>query len=93
SAFAPSAPSTTRSFFGQPPPASTAGAKEKSGKPDFAAARKRALYKPGATQYDELLPPNYMELLPKTALEAFRAERDAFEWGNIPEWIPPKELR
>ncbi|KAI0371465.1 hypothetical protein BV20DRAFT_942090, partial [Pilatotrama ljubarskyi] len=83
------------SFFGQPAPAhsATPGQKEKSGKPDFAAARKRALYKPGATVYDELLPPNYIELLPKGALEAFKQEGDAFEWGNIPEWIPPKELR
>ncbi|KAI9057654.1 hypothetical protein FKP32DRAFT_1583455, partial [Trametes sanguinea] len=64
-----------------------------SGKPDFAAARRRALYKPGATKYDELLPPNYIELLPQAALDAFRGEGDKFDWANIPEWIPPKELR
>ena len=62
-------------------------------KPDFAAARKRRLYRPGATKYDDLLPANYAELVPKAALEAFKSSSEKFEWGEVPEWVPPKELR
>ena len=58
-----------------------------------AAARKKRLYRPGATKYDDLLPPNYAELMPKAALEAFKQDRDTFDWKDIPEWVPPKELR
>jgi len=45
----------------------------------------------GLDKYDALLPDNYIELLPPTALEAFMG--DNFEWGKIPEFVPPKELR
>jgi nucleoporin NUP42 len=31
------------------------------------------------------------EIIPKAVLEVFKAEK--FEWGNVPEWIPPVELR
>ncbi|EIW61526.1 uncharacterized protein TRAVEDRAFT_117152, partial [Trametes versicolor FP-101664 SS1] len=87
----PSAPS---SFFGQNAAPSVPKATV-SGKPDFTAGRARAhaSYRPGVSKYDDLLPPNYMELLPKAALEAFSADSDRFDWANIPEWIPPKELR
>ncbi|KAI0832871.1 hypothetical protein BC628DRAFT_1309575, partial [Trametes gibbosa] len=95
SAFGQPAPSPS-SFFGQPAPAALSAPKQvQGGKPDFAAgrARAKALYRPGATKYDDLLPENYIQLLPKAALDAFRADSDRFEWGDIPEWIPPKELR
>ncbi|KAG1735458.1 hypothetical protein EDB19DRAFT_1724599 [Suillus lakei] len=42
-------------------------------------------------RYAALLPPNYMDLLPADVKAAFAAEK--FEWGKIPEWIPPKEVR
>ncbi|TFK94892.1 hypothetical protein K466DRAFT_475338 [Polyporus arcularius HHB13444] len=89
--------STTTSSSG--PPAGFFGSQNqntpssKSSKPDFAAARKKQFYRPGATKYDDLLPPNYVELVPKAALEAFRSESEKFDWKNIPEWVPPKELR
>jgi nucleoporin NUP42 len=38
-----------------------------------------------------MLPPNYMALLPAAAKAAF--EREQFEWGMVPEWVPPRELR
>ena len=82
-------------FFGsqnQNAPTTTT-ASSKSSKPDFAAARKKQFYRPGATKYDDLLPPNYVDLLPKAALEAFKSDSEKFEWNNIPEWVPPKEVR
>ena len=79
------------SFFGQQQQQSASAVK--STKPDFAAARRRPLYKPGRTKYDDLLPPNYVDLVPKAAMEAFRSESEKFDWKNIPEWIPPKEVR
>lgn len=45
----------------------------------------------GKDKYDELLPPNYMDFLPGPAKEAFESSK--FEWGKIPEWIPPIQLR
>ena len=63
----------------------------KDGKPDFEAALAVIRGKPGLDKYDALLPENYIDLIPKKAREAFEAKK--FEWGNIPEWIPPKELR
>lgn len=42
-------------------------------------------------KYDALLPDNYLQILPKQARDAFESKK--FEWGQIPEWIPPKELR
>ena len=69
------------------------GGKAPPKKPDFAAARKRRLYKPGSNKYDDLLPPNYIDLVPKEALEQFKSESEKFEWSKIPEWVPPKELR
>ena len=63
----------------------------KDGKPDFEAALAVIRGKPGLDKYDALLPENYIDLIPKKAREAFEAKK--FECGNIPEWIPPKELR
>jgi nucleoporin NUP42 len=40
---------------------------------------------------DELIPPNYGDLLPVEMKQAFEAE--TFEWGKIPDWIPPPSLR
>lgn len=41
--------------------------------------------------FDQLLPPNYMEMMPNTVREKFEAEE--FSLGEIPEWIPPPQLR
>ncbi|TBU58675.1 hypothetical protein BD310DRAFT_819097, partial [Dichomitus squalens] len=71
----------------------TPAAKSPPIKPDFAKARKLKLYKPGASNYDDLLPPNYIDLVPKEALEQFKSESEKFDWAKIPEWVPPKELR
>ncbi|KDQ15489.1 hypothetical protein BOTBODRAFT_65540 [Botryobasidium botryosum FD-172 SS1] len=46
---------------------------------------------PPKDPFASLLPPNYLEILPQSLRAAF--ESDEFEWGNIPEWIPPTELR
>ena len=43
------------------------------------------------TVYDEALPADYGTTLPKEAMEAFASSK--FEWGKIPEWIPPLEVR
>jgi len=48
-------------------------------------------YKPGVTPYDALLPPNYAGLLPETVVEAFKNEK--FEFGKVPDWVPPVEFR
>jgi nucleoporin NUP42 len=42
-------------------------------------------------RYAALLPANYVDILPPDVKAAFAAEK--FEWGKIPEWIPPKEVR
>jgi nucleoporin NUP42 len=51
----------------------------------------KVVYKPGLDKYDALLPDNYVEIIPESAKEAFKNPK--FTWGNIPEWVPPKELR
>jgi nucleoporin NUP42 len=51
----------------------------------------RVTVKPGADKHDALLPPTYLQILPKAVKEAFEAT--SFTWNNIPEWIPPIELR
>ncbi|KZT29505.1 hypothetical protein NEOLEDRAFT_605845 [Neolentinus lepideus HHB14362 ss-1] len=78
-------PSST-SVFGTAP---TQTQKPKQGPPDFANAT--VTYKPDINQYDAMLPENYLQILPASARNAFESKK--FEWGNIPEWIPPKELR
>jgi nucleoporin NUP42 len=65
--------------------------KLKTGPPDFQNAPSK--YVPGAStnKYDALLPNNYIDSLPASAREAFEAKK--FQWGKIPEWIPPVEFR
>ncbi|TFK29045.1 hypothetical protein FA15DRAFT_633053 [Coprinopsis marcescibilis] len=48
-------------------------------------------YRPGIVPQDSRLPANYSEILPAGALVAFKGGK--FEWGKVPEWIPPLELR
>jgi nucleoporin NUP42 len=31
------------------------------------------------------------DVLPPSVLEAFKGQK--FEWGKVPEWVPPLELR
>ncbi|THH14183.1 hypothetical protein EW146_g6130 [Bondarzewia mesenterica] len=66
-----------------------AESKVKGGPPDFANAK--STYKPGLDKYDVLLPSDYLSLIPKSARDAFEATR--FDWGNVPEWVPPTEMR
>jgi nucleoporin NUP42 len=47
--------------------------------------------KPGVTPYDSLLPPQYAALLPGSVVDAFKSQK--FEFGKVPEWVPPVELR
>jgi nucleoporin NUP42 len=57
--------------------------------PDFANAK--STYRPGLDPYDTLLPPDYSSLLPDSVREAFAAPR--FSWDNVPDWIPPMDMR
>jgi nucleoporin NUP42 len=41
--------------------------------------------------YAALLPSNYLDLLPKAVKDAFASKE--FQWGHVPEWIPPPEMR
>jgi hypothetical protein len=59
--------------------------------PDFEAARQQGGARPGVDKHDGFLPQNYLDLLPPAARAAFEAA--AFEWGNVPEMVPPIELR
>lgn len=61
----------------------------KKAEPDFANAVYN--YRPNLIPHDSKLPPNYMELLPEGTLAAFQAMR--FEWGKVPMWVPPVEVR
>ncbi|KAF8165892.1 hypothetical protein B0H34DRAFT_787201 [Crassisporium funariophilum] len=79
SAFAPTAPSISMEMKSS----------VSSGPPDFAITK--SPYKPGSTPYDHQLPPKYAQLLPKSAMEAFQSVK--FDWGTVPEWVPPLEVR
>ncbi|KAH9994138.1 hypothetical protein BJV74DRAFT_832241 [Russula compacta] len=61
----------------------------KSAAPDFTNAKSR--YRPGLDPYDTLLPANYSSLLPDNVRAAFAAPR--FFWDNVPDWIPPLDMR
>ncbi len=61
----------------------------KSTAPDFANAK--STYRPGLDPYDSLLPANYSSLLPDDVRAAFAASR--FSWDNVPDWIPPLDMR
>jgi nucleoporin NUP42 len=76
--------SSQSSVAAQPPEKSSAPPA-----PDFKSVK--VSFRPGLTPYDSQLPPDYMALLPERVVEAFRAEK--FEWGKIPDWVPPLELR
>ena len=56
-----------------------------------ASTRTKSIYKPGSTPYDQQIPPNYKEALPKSVVQAFESQK--FEWGDVPEWVPPVEVR
>ncbi|KAG6902201.1 hypothetical protein C0995_003033 [Termitomyces sp. Mi166 len=71
------------------PMASPSTSINKSTTPDFAGAR--SLYQQGLTPYDQLLPADYAQRLPEGVRSAFEGER--FEWGSVPEWVPPMEVR
>ena len=55
------------------------------------SSRTKSVFKPGSTPYDEQIPSNYKETLPKSAVQAFESQN--FEWGEVPEWVPPIEVR
>ncbi|KAM6501338.1 hypothetical protein JOM56_004352 [Amanita muscaria] len=55
------------------------------------SGRNTLAYKPGSCPYDTNLPPTYAEIMPKGFLEAFKSTK--FEWGNVPECVPPIQLR
>ena len=61
----------------------------KSTAPDFATAK--STFRPGFDPYDSLLPANYSSLLPDNVRAAFAASR--FSWDNVPDWIPPLDMR
>jgi len=84
-------------FGASQPPHSTALPEPPSTTPEFVilsvqqlsgAGGNAALYKPGSTPYDGILPPNYVEMMPREALEAFKSK--TFELGKVPE---PSEMR
>jgi nucleoporin NUP42 len=78
----PDLPASSTPSIAKPAPAA-------KGPPDFLNAP--STFRPGLTPYDSQLPPNYTTILPGLAMEAFKATK--FEWGKVPEWIPPVELR
>ncbi|KAF8523495.1 hypothetical protein BU17DRAFT_63784 [Hysterangium stoloniferum] len=40
--------------------------------------------------YAVLLLPNYLDIIPKAAKDAFASQE--FQWGHVPEWAPPMEM-
>ncbi|KIL63017.1 hypothetical protein M378DRAFT_12511 [Amanita muscaria Koide BX008] len=58
---------------------------------DSGTGRNTLAYKPGLCPYDTNIPPTYAEIMPKGFLEAFQSTK--FEWGNVPECVPPIQLR
>ena len=61
----------------------------RSAAPDFVNAK--STYRSGLNPYDTLLPANYSSLLPDNVRAAFMAPR--FSWDNVPDWIPPLDMR
>ena len=98
-----SASAAPGSLFGSPLKPATAGQGSATGTPDFARvielgmqqlsgpAKNSALYKAGSSPYDGLLGPDYAQSVPKEAIEAFKSK--TFELGNVPECLPPLEMR
>ncbi|EGO20484.1 hypothetical protein SERLADRAFT_476712 [Serpula lacrymans var. lacrymans S7.9] len=101
SAFGSGQPSVSTGFFGnnnatyagfnnEPSSAMSADTPTSAtGAPDFGNAR--LSLRSDADKYGALLPPNYFDILPEAVKTAFQS--DKFEWGNVPEWIPPREVR
>lgn len=100
SSFTLAEPESSQSSFSNPPlsafpmaspsPSISGGvAGTVSGPPDFVNAASQ--YRPGLTPYDLNLPDDYQQSLPQDALEAFKSQK--FEWGKVPDWVPPLELR
>ena len=79
-------PNTTHynSTFGTPMTQSNPSTTTKS-------SRTRSVFKPGSTPYDQQIPSNYKEELPKSVVQAFESQN--FEWGEVPECVPPVEVR
>ncbi|KAK0447683.1 hypothetical protein EV421DRAFT_1787542 [Armillaria borealis] len=88
SAFSP--PTTTATTTTFPPAMASHPSVSMSSAPDF-SVKSSSLYKSGKSPYDKLLPPNYLEMVSEEAKEAFKAVK--FQWGKVPDWIPPVELR
>ena len=80
-------PSPFNSAFGTTTPTTQSTIPPTTTKP----SRTKSVYKPGSTPYDQQIPSNYKESLPKSVVEAFESQN--FEWGKIPECIPPVETR
>ncbi|KIJ69744.1 hypothetical protein HYDPIDRAFT_78250, partial [Hydnomerulius pinastri MD-312] len=79
------------SFASAAASSNTPSAPSATGAPDFALAKSRTRAKPEADRYAPLLPNDYFDIIPADVKAAFMG--DKFEWGKIPEWIPPKEVR
>jgi len=60
-------------------------------KPDFARLLTKVRAKPGYTPYDSLLGPEYAKMVPQRVMEVFM--KDRFEFGQVPDWVPPLEVR
>jgi len=60
-------------------------------KPDFARLLTKVRVKPGYTPYDSLLGPEYAKMIPQRVVQAFM--KDKFEFGQVPDWVPPLEVR
>jgi len=60
-------------------------------KPDFARLLTKVRTKPGYTPYDGLLGPEYVKMIPQRVVQAFM--KDKFEFGQVPDWVPPLEVR
>ena len=95
SAFGATAPAQ-QSVFGQAMspvsqggPAGASKPHAQSTAPDFANAK--STYRPGLDPYDTLLPADYSSLLPDNVRAAFAASQ--FSWDNVPDWIPPLDMR
>jgi nucleoporin NUP42 len=95
SAFGAAAPAQQSAFgqvmspVSQGSPTSPLKPHAKSTAPDFANAK--STFRPGLDPYDTLLPADYSSLLPDDVREAFAASR--FSWDNVPDWIPPMDMR
>ena len=78
-------------FASSPMTVTPSSEKPTSDAPDFTAAKLTIKMKPGADRYLDLLPRDYDEIMPAEVKAAFASTK--FEWGKIPEWIPPEGVR